>query len=352
MRWTKHLALLMLIAAPACGGDRQDTDGTATDHPADSSGSSTHSSGGSTQGGATSTTDGTSSPTTGGTSTGVSDGSGDVALDLPAQQECAGYDVVLDDVFLDDNEDVLAIQGVECVRGSILVRLNVTDLTPLASLRATGFLKFEAPLLASLAGLEQLTEVRHELVLGAYLPDNGCVGTQVPTLAPLVSLEHVGALHVCDNQSLTSIVELDAALTGDIPGKITVASSPSLVSLSGFEGLTSVGLQLELTGLPLVESLQPLADVTRVDGAFTLAGLNSVTTMEGLEALNYAESLLIVENAGLVSLAGLDNVLVVGDNLSIRDNPMLPQAEAEAWAQQVDVGGTVTICGNLDGPSC
>lgn len=346
MHGAKRLALVLLLADPACGGDSpQDTDGTATDPL-----------GGSTQSGAPSTADmsagGSTSPTVTGASMGVSDGSGDIALDLPPDQDCADYDVVVDGVRLDDNEDVLALQGVECVRDSIIVSLDVTDLTPLTSLRAAGWLKFEAPLLPSLEGLEQLTELRHDLVLGAYLPDNGCVGTQVATLAPLMSLAHVGALHICNNLSLTSLAGLGAALEGDMPGKITVASSPSLVSLSGFEGLTSVGLQLELVGLPLVESLQPLAALERVEAAFTLAGLNGVTSMEGLEALTYAGSLLIVENAGLVSLAGLENVMVVGDNLSIRNNPLLPQAEAEAWAQQIEVGGAVTICGNLDGPPC
>lgn len=42
---------------------------------------------------------------------------------------------------------------------------------------------------------------------------------------------------------------------------------------------------------------------------------------------------------------------VAGD-LRIIENPLLPQAEAEAWAAQVDVSGDVTICGNLDGPPC
>lgn len=286
------------------------------------------------------------------TSSSTDEASDDVSLDLPAGQNCGGYDQVIDGAFLDDDAEVVAFAGVECVEHDLAIRLEVSDITPLTSLRAAGSLTLEAPALAALDGLEQLEEIHDVLSLGAYLPDEGCVGTQVFSLAPLISLERVGALFICNNAALTSVAELSDALTGEIPGRITVASSPSLESLVGLDGLTGVGLQLELIGLPLVQDLQPLASLSHVDGGFAIAGLDAIGSLEGLESLEYAGELFINENAELTTLAGLDNVAGVGQDLSIRNNPMLPQAEAEAWASRVDVGGVITICENLGGPPC
>jgi len=277
----------------------------------------------------------------------------DVSLDMIPGQNCDGYAVVYaDDFTADDNEDVANLSGVTCVEGSLLLRMDVTDLTPLASLEATGFLLFEAPDLASLDGLENLQYVRNTLSLGAPLPDAGCVGTLVTTIAPFAGLQEVGALSICDNPNLTSLMELGTALSGDFAGPISIGGLPSLESLAGFEDLTSAGHRLGLTSLPLVPDLQPLGNLTHVEGALTLGGLDEITSMEGLEQVTYVGSLVILENAQLTTLAGFGNLMTVGDSLSIHDNPMLPQDEAEAWAAGLDVGTTVTICNNLGGPPC
>lgn len=351
-----RLIFLVLTAptiAPACGDDS--TLNGQSSEPSSSSSNSTASESISEDGSTvTSAADTTSfSGTTLGTST-SSDEEGsadDVSLDLPPGQNCDGYSMVVDNVIADDNDEVASLVGVTCIEGDLTIRMEATDLTPLASLEAAGRITIETISLTSVAGLENLREVRNEFSLGPYAPDAGCIGTQVSTLAPLGSIERLGSLLICNNPNLLSVAEFGAALEGDFEGRVSLTALPSLQSLAGFEGLTSIGAGLALVDLPLVQDLQALANLNAVGDVASLSGLG-ITSMEGLEGLAQTGALLIIGNSQLSTLAGLENLTEVSGDLRIRDNPMLPQAEAEAWAAGVDVGEDVVICNNLDGPLC
>lgn len=83
-----------------------------------------------------------------------------------------------------------------------------------------------------------------------------------------------------------------------------------------------------------------------------LGGLHGITTLEGLESVTEVGSLDLSVNSELATIAGLDNLSSVTSNLEVTYNPMLPQAEVEAWADGIAIDGDVTICENLDGPPC
>jgi len=356
---TRVLASVVLIAIEvACG------DNTAADEPATGSSGPLGSSDG-----VTSSANGTVEDSAGAGSTSMAsdmpggelstttetaeDAGDDVSLDLPPQQDCSGYaNVYMGSFAADDDDDVATLAGVTCIEGDLALRMDVTDLSDLLDLEAVGSIQFSTLDLVSFDGLDSLREIRRTLSFGAYLPDAGCVEMQIATIAPLAALEELGELFVCNNPNLTSIAELETALTGDFPGPIHIVSAPSLQSLDGLQGLTSAGHGLALTDLPLVPDLEPLGNLGSVEGSFTLGGLTSLTSLEGLEQVTHAGSLLIVGNAQLTTLAGFDNLAAVGENLSIHDNPMLPHDEAEAWAAALDVGTTITICNNLGGPPC
>jgi hypothetical protein len=351
-------SLLLLFMAFACADDAKMSDAGAT-----SSSSAGPSSTISDSGGSTVTTGSTSSLEPSTSSSGIESGSSesqsdeaadDVSLDMPSGQNCDGYSPAHPGSLIAENDAELEpFEGIACVEGEMSLTLEVSEVTPLHALEAVGWMHVYATSnLASLDGLNNLRRIADDLFIGAYLPDAGCLGTQITTLAPLQSLEEIGdSLYICENPNLTSIAALGTALSGDFGGTIEIYASPSLESLAGLEGLTSAGDSLNFGGLPLVADLVPLGNLTAVDGALGIAGWG-MASMEGLEQLTTAGSFRIVENPQLVSLAGLEGLLSVEDNLSIHDNPMLPQAEAEAFAAGVDVGGSVTICNNLGGPAC
>ena len=66
---------------------------------------------------------------------------------------------------------------------------------------------------------------------------------------------------------------------------------------------------------------------------------------------NVEFTVIVSANPSLTTLDGLD-ALVSTTDLFISGNPLLPQAEAEAFAASVDVAGELVVCGNLDGPPC
>ena len=67
----------------------------------------------------------------------------------------------------------------------------------------------------------------------------------------------------------------------------------------------------------------------------------------GLTSLEEVVGDLTVDrNGALESLDGAAGLRSIGDALSIRDNTLLCQADAESFADSVDVGGTTTVSGN------
>lgn len=306
-----------------------------------------------------SSTEATTSLTSGTTSAGYTstlsaeDTADDDKLDLQSGYDCSGYDVYHDAYFvLDSNEEVANVAIYECIMGGLTFAYGVTDLTPLVNLQSVGQLVIETPDILSFDGLDNLRHVNGSLSLGTYFPDSGCYGAGVTTLGPLASLEHIGELFICNNLNLTSLAELGMALTGDVPGPISITSIPNLESLAGFEGLTSVGGNLGLVDFPLVPDVQPLANLTSVDELFVLGDLDALGSLEGLEQLTHVGGIYIGYNGQLTTLAGFDNLMDVTWDLEIKNNPMLPQEAAEAWAANIDVGRSISICNNLGGPPC
>lgn len=202
------------------------------------------------------------------------------------------------------------------------------------------------------------------------------ISDAIPSLANLESLEIVvGSITIggVGNLShlLTSLEGLENLTYVD--GSIEI-NSPSLVSLAGLNALVEVewGFTIRKANL---QNVDPLAALTRV-GAFQLGypegGGPWIEQIEGLSGLTEVGSLIIRKTAGLSSLAGLENLesaewIVIVDNLdlvdvtplgggnaipisyhlTIGDNPNLPTCNAWALADTLDVQGSVGVNNNL-----
>lgn len=85
----------------------------------------------------------------------------------------------------------------------------------------------------------------------------------------------------------------------------------------------------------------------------TLEANAHLASLSGLDALasvgtedGQLGSVVIEYNPLLASLVGWNALRQVGGDLMVSDNASLPQADAETWAAQIEVEGSVTLSGN------
>jgi len=104
--------------------------------------------------------------------------------------------------------------------------------------------------------------------------------------------------------------------------------NPALTSLSGLEGITSIGGNLEIKGNVLLSGLTGLANVDTIGGGLVIKGNTALTSLTGLENLTSIGTdiygiLRIENNSNLTSLTGLDNINFIAGELSIDKNAAL-----------------------------
>lgn len=251
----------------------------------------------------------------------------------------------------DASIDIDSLRGLECL-GEVLGSLVVQS----------------SDLLTDLVGLDGLTRVRYRLEIDAM--DN------LTSLDGLGALESVSSLRLYDNPSLERIDALSALTTfeqltitscsslvslegpnwpEEISGHLDCCGSEVLTSLAGYESIRTVGEGLAIRHNPALLSLSGLTGLERVGERLQILNNNSLTNLEGLESLTSVGELWVQGNDRLESLTGLDALVHVADEVSIRWNPILPTCVAEAFVSRLRSGGwegTANIEGNDDDATC
>jgi len=131
-----------------------------------------------------------------------------------------------------------------------------------------------------------------------------------------------------------------------IDGRLNFFRNSNLVSIDGLMNLETVGGAVFIhhnRSLPNLSGLKSLGDVG--DELFISAN-DSLETLAGLENVQSMEKLRLIYNQALMSLDGLSGLKTVRGDLTIKDNPELSQAEAEAFAARIDVAGSIEVSGN------
>ncbi|MBA2321579.1 MAG: hypothetical protein H0V89_10525 [Deltaproteobacteria bacterium] len=187
---------------------------------------------------------------------------------------------------------------------------------------------------------------------GAVVIENNPV---ITGLEGFTLLQVAHEITISGNIGLASIAGFDTLTVAD---GITVAGNPNLLAVVGFENLPRVNGTLALVSNPRLTFVSfPLlgaADTSTVppDPDHGLVGGLAVTGNDLGTGLLFPElsvvrgDLVVSDNSELATLDGLDALVVVEGALTIRDNPVLPTAAAEALASVVTVSGVVTISGN------
>lgn len=283
----------------------------------------------------------------------------------------------------------------------------LTDLAPLACVREAYRLSLvDNPALVDISALDPLTRAEYVTIqnaaitaLPAFAPDyQGLRQLTLSDLPALVDLDPVAAwpglvdpsmwdgdfqVMIARAPKLASIVGLAGPLA-DAPGDpsseffnvhVELDELPALTSLAGLEPLAAGDLsvthlaglgdlealaglkragRLVLAGLPALGSLHGLHNLSRA-GFLQLGACDKgeglpITSLAGLDVLVSASTFALVGAPGLADLGGAPALGDV-DELSLIDDPALPQAAVDDFLAQVNPGvhcvGDQVACGCL-----
>jgi len=145
----------------------------------------------------------------------------------------------------------------------------------------------------------------------------------ITDLSPLNQITSVGSLSILESPVLTSLSGLDNLTT--VVRAVAIRDNDALVDLSGLDNLTTIGEFLHITDN---------------DGLVNLNGLGSLTSISWNLRVGY--------NDNLLSLSGL-NLISIGDDLRIDNNPMLSVCSVPPICSFLENGGIAAIYFNASG---
>jgi hypothetical protein len=219
---------------------------------------------------------------------------------------------------------------------------NITDLSPLSSLRTTGGLLLQGHGITSLLPLSNLTSVSSLTLwdIGASsldglggitttLMDLQIVQNQALTsMAGLGNLQVQGRVKLSQNPALVDCGAASILATSDVD----IENNDALSSLSCLAQSTQLR-QLTLIDDPSLLNLEDLAALTNVEGSLTLGNDDDLTSLTGLEQLQTAGGIDIAYT-NLTDLRGLEGLTTTG-SLSLRHNLQLGSLSALAALTEV-----------------
>jgi hypothetical protein len=203
------------------------------------------------------------------------------------------------DLYIEENAELTSLSGLDnltYIGGSTKIYRNDT--------------------LLNLAGLNNVDSI------GDYLAI--IVNKNLTSLTGLDNLTTIGGyLSISWNPSLISLMGLHNLTSIGFDSDLFITQDNLLTSLNGLEGLTSIGSDLGIQENASLTCLSGLNNVTYIGNTFLLGGFDegqgnpsliSLTGLEGLTSIGYLE---INDNSALTSLIGLDNLTSIGGNLLI-----------------------------------
>jgi len=235
---------------------------------------------------------------------------------------------------------------------SIVGNSSLTDLTALTNMRSAGILEISSNATLPAISLPNLQTVDVRLVLR----DNPSItSVSVPQLVTLAD-----GINVNGNPQLTSVSMPSLLTTGiitfendtllstiDMSSLAYVTSGLTFTNLRGltatnFSSLKAVGGTLTVYGVSPF-SFEGFGSLGAIGGLF-LVGTGNLSDFSGLDVLaRVGGNMNVTGCPQLTSFGGLTSMAEVGGNLVISNNQALPTIEAQNFANNVTVHGTVTI---------
>jgi hypothetical protein len=244
-----------------------------------------------------------------------------------------------DDDGRDGSGDRMSCEDPSVAPGDIVLELDVLDQFCVENNAVEGDLTLLGSGAVDLSMLSCLCSVGGELSI---------VESGLETLDGLDRLESVGSLSLVENRQLTDIQAL-GSLT-EISGDAVLSGSPNLLNLLGLHGVTATGA-LTLDGLGIA-SLRGLDSLVTVGGDLTLRDLPGLTDMNGGSSLDFVDGTFLVEGTPDHDFTGLDSIRRVRRALVVRDS----EASLVGLDSLGTIGGSLFLDGvprisSLDGLS-
>jgi hypothetical protein len=149
-----------------------------------------------------------------------------------------------------------------------------------------------------------------------------CLGEPMPDLLPLATLREVtNVVSVQSCTQLTTLSGLDGLTT--IGGSFVARDLPDLVSLEGLGALESIGGGLSLEDLDALVDLRGLGALGFVGSNLTVTLTDSLVTLDGLGPVAEVDRLILTTNLALADLDGLEALRVARGGVDLRANRVL-----------------------------
>lgn len=255
-----------------------------------------------------------------------------------------------------NNPNLTSLHGLENIVSAqswIVVRSNrsLTDVSALQGLKTVGAMEISGNHSLTSLSLPELDRVDLRLTVTANPALTAFAAPKLATLSDgitvsgnpqlssinLHGLLTTGILTIDNNASLKTI---DASSFSFVTVDLVIANMTQLQT-ANFGSLNSVGGTLKFVNVsPL--SFSGFSKLERV-GSLWLSGSGN-TDFAGLTSFtDIAGDMTVTGNPNVTSFNGLDQMTTIGGNLTITNNASLSSNTAHAFANNVLVGGTVTI---------
>lgn len=226
----------------------------------------------------------------------------------------------------------------------LLGNLGLSSVAPLeGTTRLKSLVIADSEVLTDLEGLEGLERVEG----GLRLYRNRALAS----LDALRRLTRVGVLHLEEIDLLTDLSGLEALESID---RLDIYYCDSLTSLDGLHpAFTARGVALD--GNPQLTDLSALSHLRALPDFLLLSRNSAMTSLSGLEGVESVGTLAITYNEALTSVSALDSLISVEGEFKIMDNPNLPTCEAEGLVARLDSSSPpsgVFVSSNDDDGTC
>ncbi|MGD8681734.1 MAG: IPTL-CTERM sorting domain-containing protein [Lysobacterales bacterium] len=269
-------------------------------------------------------------------------------------------DTVTGDLYIQDTNatNLDGLSALTSVGGGFLIVNNtaLTDISGLSSLTNVGghlFLRFNSAL-TQVDGLSSLVTVGESFLL----QENGLINVN-----GLSSLSSVGMNMGIDGENaLTNLAGLSGLVS--VGNDVIIQLNDNLADVSDLSSLATIGGDLYFLNDDALTNVSGLSSLASIGGDLYVGYNDSLTAVDGFSALtSVGGNLTFPSNPILADVNGLSNLISVASDVSVTDNASLSLCTGlTALLDTVDdgdpgpgvdpvpdVGGTVTLSGNLFG---
>jgi len=232
------------------------------------------------------------------------------------------------------NQFPINYPGCSAIVGDLNIEggVSIVDLSPLSQITSVGgdVKLFQNQFLSDLTGLDNLTTVGGLL----RISENDAL----TDLSKFNNITSVHSIQINHNLVLERLGSFHNIFT--IEGDIDIFGNYEMVAADGLSALTMVEGEFDFSGNYNVTDISSFSNLTEVKGSFRIIEQRELTSMEGFDNLQSVGSFSLNFANNMTSLDGLESLNYVFGNVYIETNPVLTDMTA--------LSGMTLVSGDID----